>query len=184
MIFRVQIEKNTQRMVSFSMDVLSCFCHFEYVSVCKIGATVITFDDIPNAISSEDSIPSGYKGFSWTNGNYLNISTRPTTGYPIIRASGTYLAWFDATMTIQTLIANDTITLNSCIIGVGWFSPISLRINGYYNGLLKNTTTVAFPIRTPILQVFNWYGLNRIVFRANGSGLCMLEWIIYACWNG
>ena len=135
-----------------------------------MGATVITFDDIPNANSEEDPIPSGYKGFSWTNGNYMNVSKWPSNGYPLIRASGAYVAWFNRPLRIQTLVANTTITLNSCIMGVGWSDPISLTINGYYNGILKNTTTIAFQIRTPILRVFNWYDLNRIVFTPTGSG--------------
>ena len=135
-----------------------------------MGATAITFDDIPNANVYQGAIPSGYKGFSWANGNYINASAQPGSGYPIILASGMYVVWFNNPLTIQTLVANDTIVLNSCVMGAGWSNSLSVTINGYYNGILKNSTTIALNTYTQILRIFNWYGLNRIVITPFGSG--------------
>lgn len=143
---------------------------FGYILECKIGATAIIFDDIPNIDPVQASIPSGYKGFSWTNGNYLNAPSFPTSGYPVLLASGTYVAWFNYPMTVQTLMSNSTITLNSCIMGAGWSNSIVLTIDGYYNSILKNTTTTALNTYTQVTMVFNWYGLNKIVMTASGSG--------------
>ena len=135
-----------------------------------MGATAITFDDIPNANAVEGNIPANYKGFSWTNANYLNANAFSGSGYPVIVTSGAYVAWFNYPMTIQTLVANTTIALNSCVMGAGWSNSIVLTINGYYNNILRNTTTIALNTYTQVVQVFNWYDLNKIVFTASGSG--------------
>ena len=138
--------------------------------MCKLGATAITFDDIPNIDPVQGTLPSGYKGFSWANGNYLNVNSFSGTGYPVLVASGSYVAWFNNPMTMQILVSNNTITLNSCVMGAGWSNSVFLTINGYYNSILKNTTTIALNTYTQVVQVFDWYGLNKIVFTPSGSG--------------
>jgi hypothetical protein len=77
---------------------------------------------------------------------------------------------FSSALTIQTLIANNTITLNSFVTAAGWSNSLFLTIDGYYNTTLLNTTTVPLNTYTQTVLILNWYELNKIVFTPFGSG--------------
>jgi hypothetical protein len=73
-------------------------------------------------------------------------------------------------MTIQTLILNNTITLNSCIMAAAWSNSLYVTIDGYYYSSRLNTTIIPLNTYTQNLIILNWYGLNKITFTPSGSG--------------
>ena len=84
----------------------------------------------------KESMPSGYKGFTWTNGKYLNASAFRGTGYDKTISSGEFVSWFDNPMALQLIAVNQTFTLNSCIMSAGWSNDVSVD---YHWLLLINT---------------------------------------------
>jgi hypothetical protein len=145
--------------------------HFFYtIAVCELGATGITFDDIPNENSAGGTIPSIYAGLSWINAQYLNATVYVGSGYVFVSASGDFVAWFNSVVTIQTLLANNTLTLNSMVTAAGWSNSISLTIAGYNSSTQLYTKTVALNTYTQTILVLNWIGLNKIVLTPSGSG--------------
>ncbi|CAM4988058.1 unnamed protein product, partial [Rotaria socialis] len=54
---------------------------------CKLGATAITFDGIPNLNSLQGVVPSVYNNISWTNAQYLSATAFANTGYQYVCAS-------------------------------------------------------------------------------------------------
>jgi len=100
----------------------------------------------------------------------MNTTVFLGTGYDFAHGSGEYVAWFNSALTIETLIDNNTITLNSCVTAAAWSDSLFLTIDGYYNNKLLNTTTVPLNTYTQTVLIFNWYELNKIVFTPSGSG--------------
>jgi len=139
------------------------------IIVCKPGATLITFEDIPNANSVHGTIPSTYKGLNWTNGNYLNATAYPSTGYQFVRVSGEYVAWFNYVLTIQTLVANSTFILNSCVMAAGW-ADVQLTIVGYYSTTQLYTTAISLNTHSQNVLILDWPGVNTVVFTPYSSG--------------
>ena len=140
----------------------------KFILVCQLNSTGIIFDDLPNINNTQGLIPSVFKDLLWTNMHYLNSSIHPTSGYPILRGFGQYVGWFSTNATIETLIPNNTITLNSCLFVAGWSNLLNVTINGYFNGQLLNTTRISLNTYTQKLVIFNWYGLNKIAFIPSG----------------
>ena len=140
------------------------------IVVCMMGATAITFDDIPNAVASGGPIPSGYKGFSWTNGGYLNIASFNSSGYRYTISSGGFFSWFNTPLVLQLIAGNQTFTLNSRIMSAGWSNSISVGIIAYYSSTPLYNMTIPLNTYTKVIQVFNWPGLTRVVFNPFGSG--------------
>lgn len=139
-------------------------------SVCQMGETSVTFDDIPNKISTEDSIPSNYSRLMWTNVNYINSTTNSNSGYPRMQSSGEYRGWFKYQAMIQTLSSNITIALHSFVTIAAWSDFVNLTVNGYYNSIQLNSINVSLNTTTRKLLMLNWYGLNKIVLTPSGSG--------------
>ncbi|CAF3931774.1 unnamed protein product [Rotaria magnacalcarata] len=101
-------------------------------TVCKLGATAITFDDIPNLNTLQDVIPSVYNNISWMNAQYLNATASSSAGYTYVCSSGQMVCWFNVPMTIQTSIANTTLTINSFVIAAVSSNSITVTIVGYF----------------------------------------------------
>lgn len=154
------------------------------VLVCKLGATGITFDDIPNANSVDGTVPSICGGLSWMNAKYLNATVFAGSGYVFTRASGEIVAWFDTVMTIQALVMTNTFTLTSCVMAAGWSNSLIVTINGYYSTTQLYTITFPLNTYTQTKIVLDWPGVNKVVFTPSGSGyydmgidnLCVTFW--------
>ncbi|CAF2594223.1 unnamed protein product [Rotaria sp. Silwood2] len=140
-------------------------------AICKLGATAITFDDDILSMSSLNGfIPSSYQNLSWTNAKYLNATGLPTSGYRYVCVSGEYICWFNAPMTIETLIANRTFTINSFVTAAGWYDSVSLSIIGYFSSTQMYTTTLSLNTYTQRIIELNWSGITKVVFNPSGSG--------------
>lgn len=137
--------------------------------MCKLGATAITFDDIPNPDPVQGTLPAGYKGFSWTNVGYLNMAAFNTTGYRYGHSSGQLIAWFNSVFTLEMLVANQTFTLNSCVMSAAWADTVSVTITGYYLSTQLYTATISVNTYTMVISTFDWPGLTRVVFNPFGG---------------
>ena len=135
-----------------------------------MGATAITFDDLVSISPVQGTIPATYHNLSWTGASFLNATQHPTSGYPLVVGSGSFVAWFNGQMKIKTLKSNQTIGLNSFIIAAGWSDSVIVTIDGYYSNTQLNSTTLTLNTSSRKTPVFNWYGLNKIVFTPSGPG--------------
>ena len=72
--------------------------------------------------------------------------------------------------TIQTLIANNTVTINSFVVASGWSDSLTLGIGGFYLNTRIYTHTVSLNISTQTVIELNWSGINKIIFAPYGSG--------------
>lgn len=138
-----------------------------------MGATAITFDDIPNISPSEGAIPSVYDGLQWINGGYLNISGFSGAGYPNLVLSGSDVACFTGPLTIQTLTTNKTISFNSFYAIAGWSNYVTLTIAGYHNSSQLNTTSVRLTMSPRVFVNLNWINLTKVILTPSASsGYC------------
>ncbi|CAF3067577.1 unnamed protein product [Rotaria sp. Silwood2] len=144
--------------------------HSYLTIVCPVGATIITFDDIPNADPVQGTIPAVYANLQWVDANYLNATARPTSGYRFVVVSGEYIAWNNVALTIQTLLTNNTITLHSCVMAAGWSDSVTLTVVGYRSATQLYTTSFSLNTYQQVVAMFQWPGVNKVVFTPSGSG--------------
>lgn len=122
------------------------------------SATVINFDDRP--LSKYTLIEDGYAGFSWENIYSMKGDTYADTGYENGTVSGTNVAFngygFPASFSSET-----PFTLVSMDVTKAWVNGIT-HFKGYTATGLTYQVDVYSTTETPVLAVFNWYGVTRI----------------------
>ena len=138
--------------------------------VCTLGATVTTFEDIPNQDIDQGQLPTNYGHLSWTHCYYINSTRYPTSGYRFALASGEMIAWFNATMTIAALKNNQTFTLNSFVMAAGWSDSYNLTIVGYNSSIPLYTTIVLVYRYNQTLVILDWSGIDKIAMTPSRGG--------------
>lgn len=92
-----------------------------------------------------------------------------TSGYRYAHSSGQLIAWFGNVFTLQLLVANQTFTLNSCVMSAGWADTVSVTVTGYYLSTQLYTTTISLNTYTKVISTFDWPGLTRVAFNPFGG---------------
>ncbi|CAF4821397.1 unnamed protein product, partial [Rotaria sp. Silwood2] len=126
--------------------------------VCPVGATVITFDDIPNADPAQGTIPAVYANLQWVDANYVNATVLPASGYRFLVVSGEYIAWNRDALTVQTLLTNNTITLHSCMMAAGWSDSVTVTVVGYRSATQLYTISFSLNTYQKVVAIFQWPG--------------------------
>ncbi|CAF1455693.1 unnamed protein product [Adineta ricciae] len=132
---------------------------------CPIGGTAITFDNSTVPGSTNAPIPSSYKGFAWTNGQFLlaSISGIPTA-YANLAGSDSYIGWFNSNpLVIQASSSNGPFSFYSGYVVTSYSSSCVLNVAGYSasSALLYNTSYSLNNFVIVRLNL-NWTGLGRI----------------------
>jgi hypothetical protein len=135
-----------------------------------LQADTITFDDLPNAGGGGTFIPNGYHGLNWSNFSYADgAAATALTGGPGYKngiVSGRNVA-FNA-FGIPSAFSDGTFTLNSGYFTAA-FSNEMMTVAGYLNGVLQNTVTFSINTSGPVLETFNWSGINEVRFTSGIS---------------
>ncbi len=109
----------------------------------------VTFDDIPDQSSTSGVVPNGYKNLNWTNVDYLNVSTMPTSGYQTAVYFPPFVAYNPGGANVTIMSANGTgFAFNSMIIAAAWRDNLIWTITAYRAGTSILTASV-------VIQVMN-----------------------------
>jgi hypothetical protein len=138
-----------------------------------VRATTLTFDDLPTAYIYGSFVPNGYGGLNWSNMDYLNPATvqypYPATGsgYQNGMLSSPNVAFNGQANPV--IVNGDQFTFNSAYFTGAWNDGLTISIEGYKDSGRPYTATFTVNTTSPTLEVFNWTGLNTLVFTSNGG---------------
>ena len=156
---------NQLRVASLSLAVLG---------LCANGAwsappTVITFEDLPGGLLP---VPNGYHGFNW---NYVaavdgSLPEYNNSGYDNGRVSGVNVAYNEYGDPASTLtISGDPFTFIGAYFTGAWNNGLSIKVDGYNNGVLQNTSTFTVNTFGPIFMALNYANVDELQFQSFGG---------------
>jgi hypothetical protein len=125
-------------------------------------AGVITFDQLPG---DGRMIPDGYAGLTWTNFGDINAELANLS-------KGDQKGMVSAPNVAFSIPGAPSATISSAAtfsLGSGWFtsavfSEQPLIISGLLNGVKVDSMNVMLNSSEPVHVVFNWSGINQVVF--------------------
>ncbi|UJR17981.1 hypothetical protein I4U23_004882 [Adineta vaga] len=142
-----------------------------------VSSTIVTFDDIPSQSSSSGVVPNGYNGLTWTNVNYLNGSSMPTSGFLKFLPASPYVAYNPGGINFTIASANgssfsfDRITWISA-----WRDNLTVSIALYRSGALRlSNSRVLNPINSTTFSCGICTNIDTISF-ATSIGFPVSGW--------
>ncbi|CAF0742263.1 unnamed protein product [Adineta ricciae] len=133
--------------------------------------TKVTFDNITGQTSTSGAVPNGYQNLNWTNTNYLNASTVPSSGYPIAMQSPSYVAYNPGGAAVQIISANGTsFSFDSVTIAAAYRSGLQWNINLYRLGVLQISGPFLInTVNSTIISCGVCTNIDTIVFTTSGG---------------
>jgi hypothetical protein len=133
-----------------------------------LSAATITFDDINTGGTAVD-IADGYQGLGWANfGAVSALSLEPNTGYAAGLVSGPNDAFNEFAQAAQ-IYSFEPFTLTSGYFTGAWYDGLNLEIQGFDGDTLIDAETIVLSSTAPSLEVFNWTGVNDLIFSSFGG---------------
>lgn len=137
------------------------------------SAEVITFDDITDDGSGAGTIISnGYAGLNWDNFRVMNAPAFTLNyglnGYQNGVVSGTNVA-FNAFGYEAVTSSGGTFTFDSAYFTGAWNDGLTISVLGYNGASLIDSISFLVDSSGPVLQTFNWSGIDKLVFDSSGG---------------
>ena len=132
--------------------------------------TVLSFNDLPTPGTNNNWwILDGYGGLNWSNFAYLNgITADIPSGYQnsiISPVNVAFNAWGGAAS-----VSSDTVfSFNSAYFTAAWRDGLNILAEGYLDKNIIYSLDFIANTSGPILQVFNWSGVNKINFTTSNG---------------
>jgi hypothetical protein len=151
---------------------LSCICLGALGLVGRLGAVVITFDDLPATPppGGGTSIPSGYAGFAWNNFDYETVMNNLA-----LNPSG-YLNWMVSPGNVAfngagtpALFSGTAFNLMSAYLTGAWNDGLNLEVQGFVGALLVYDNHYTVNSTAPTLINFNYLGVDEVNFISSGG---------------
>ena len=142
-------------------------CFYLTSQVVSFGE-LITFDDLP---SNQARVPNGYGGLSWTNFDYLQVSSYPgnPSGYQAGMISPGRVGFgFDATFP-TSIFSVGPFNLDSAYLTAAWNYNLQLEVKGYAGTTLVYDNSYILSPVTPTLIQFNYSNVNEVDFLPFGG---------------
>jgi hypothetical protein len=132
------------------------------------SAQVITFDDLTD-YGSGSWISNGYAGLNWDNFGVLNAPAYSTnSGYQNGVVSGTNVA-FNSGGNQAITSSGSTFTFESAYFAAAWNDGLAVLVQGYNGASLIDSISFLVNTSGPLLQTFNWNGIDKVVFSSSGG---------------
>jgi hypothetical protein len=144
---------------------------FSTISTCL--ATVVTFDDIPNADAPYPYLTNGYESLNWTNFACLDaIHERAVNG-----VSGGYYGMVSPSNIVFNAFGNPaeidatgmSFNFLSAYMTGAWRSNLNIQVQGFSGATLLYSTTVVVSATSPTLFAFGYLDVNRLTFNSSGG---------------
>ena len=130
---------------------------------------VWTFDELPLAYGSNNPIPSGYGGLSWSNMYYLRPAEySPISGYMAGMVSSPHVA-FNAYANPALVSDSGPFDFGGCYLTGAWRDGLNIKVDGYLGANLLYTQTVVVNSTAPTWCAFNYSGIDRLNFSSFGG---------------
>lgn len=129
---------------------------------------LITFDDLP---STQARVPNGYDGLSWSEFDYLQVSTYSInpSGYQAGMISPGKVGFgFDGTSPSSVSSAGP-FNLYSAYLTAAWNDNLQLEVQGYTGTTLVYDNTYILSPVTPTQIEFNYSNVNEVDFLPSGG---------------
>ena len=139
--------------------------------VASAGATVITFEDVPNADSGtwDNPIPNGYYGFNWTNFYVLHENYHPNSGYDNGSIEpGDWVA-YNGGGEEASIECSGSFNFDGAFFTAAWNHELNINIKGYRNGNLLYDQTIVVDTSGSIWFDANFDGIDKLVFSSFGG---------------
>ncbi len=136
---------------------------------------MITFDNIPGAGLSQQSLPNGFSGFQWVNANYMNVSYHEQihgwSGYSAALSTGQYVGLNKGGQNMSMIInAARAFTLESMIVASAWNDNLTLEITGKRGGSVFKSKRLTLQLQPQWVEL-NWSDLDIVNFSSSGGEL-------------
>jgi hypothetical protein len=135
-------------------------------------AATLTFDDLPTPNAGTLAVPAGYGGLNWQNFGYLDPVDRygtRDTGYRHGMVSSPNVAYNRNDNVAPATVSGPQFTFDSAYFTGAWNDGLIIQVTGYNGGVLVDTTSVTVNSTSPTLEVFNWTGIDALVFSTSGG---------------
>jgi hypothetical protein len=135
-------------------------------------ATTLTFDDLPTPSAGTLAVPAGYGGLNWQNFGYLDPVDRygtRDTGYLHGMISSPNVAYNRNDDVAPATISGSQFTFDSAYFTGAWNDGLIIQVTGYSGGVLVDNAAVTVDSTSPTLEVFNWSGIDELVFSTSGG---------------
>lgn len=136
---------------------------------------MLTFDDL-----SPGNIPNGYAGFDWSNffvGN-TSVTSSSALGYAAGVVSAPNFAYNGNNAPHGMLGSfsdpSGTFTLTSGYFTSAWYDQ-SVTVTGYLQGNPLDSSTFAITTGGPVLETFNWSGIDEISLNGSSGSQVVLD---------
>jgi subtilisin family serine protease/Ca2+-binding RTX toxin-like protein len=128
----------------------------------------LTFDDISNG-TSFTPIPSNYGGLNWSSDFYYqNGTTVPNSGYFNGRVSGDYVAFNGFARSVT--VTDDLFNLDSAYLTAAWIDGLSVRLQGFLDGVQQYDQTVVLDRDAPTFFNFDFDNIDQLQFTSMSGG--------------
>ena len=147
---------------------LLCAVSFIFGVAGIAGATILTFDDIPNA-GTQGFIPAGYGGFQWDQFGYIKgADAYPAgSGYERGIVSGDYVA-LNPFASVASIYGSKFDFIEASLTAA-WNTDLWVRIEGFLSGNPIYTMLVELNTLSPTRVEFDWVGIDELVFLSFGG---------------
>lgn len=155
------------------------------------SATVLDFENIPFANfpsnvngyglnNTATFAPPGYGNFKWSQDfkvlEAAHYTTRnganPANGYANALVSGSYVATNGgaAPVSFESLTSYDTFNLNSMYLGAAWYDGLTVKIQGFLDGVEVYTVTTGPLHYTSQFIELDWLNIDKVTFTSLDTG--------------
>lgn len=129
-------------------------------------SALINFDDVPGP--GNVPLPAGYHGLNWSNFNYVDAHTYPTSGFMAGMVSANNVA-YNAWGAPATLANPVPFNFLSAYLTAAWNDNLLLEARGYAGETLAYDQVVTLSATAPSLLTFNYLGITRVDFISWGG---------------
>jgi uncharacterized repeat protein (TIGR03803 family) len=138
------------------------------LAVMTVGASVITFDDIPTTIAGT-ALTNGYHALTWSNFYILDAFDYPiASGYTSGMISSSNVA-FNAFGASAAISAATPFNLLSASLTAAWNQGLALQTLGYNGSILLYSNVYTLNATSNTLINFNYDGITQILFTSSGG---------------
>lgn len=142
---------------------------------CPDGFTLLDFEDLPgtNPITDQNSVPSNYSDFTWTNFKALVPSiVYPNSGFMTVVAigSGRFAVYNDLGRTASIASRPQRrFHVKSFLATGAWNNNLRLLITGSRLGFIVHTTNVILQATSASIINLDWPNIDRINLTSSGG---------------
>ena len=128
------------------------------------GEIVITFEDLYAEGQATGPLPSGYMGFTWSDGAWFINRTSSSSICPGVRIG--LLNAHGKDITIESKDPFDLKGLSLCTL---WAYDARVRVEGWEKKVIKYTTTQTVPRASTIQCALDYRGIDRVELMTGGT---------------